>query len=125
MNFTCSICENSANVRIHRAREMMFGTREEFDYLECARCGTVQIVEVPSDLGRHYPPDYFAFNAEMHIDLAQTLGRRIAARFAGDYLLNGGSRIGKFIVEKKSWIEYHFPDSFKDFPGELNFKSRI
>ena len=39
---------------------MMFGTREAFTYLECSACGTVQILEVPGDLARHYPADYYS-----------------------------------------------------------------
>jgi SAM-dependent methyltransferase len=40
---------------------MMFGTREEFAYLECTGCGCVQISQYPDDMGRHYPPEYYAF----------------------------------------------------------------
>ncbi len=37
---------------------MMLGSRESFTYVECARCGCVQIAEIPADLARHYPTDY-------------------------------------------------------------------
>jgi 2-polyprenyl-3-methyl-5-hydroxy-6-metoxy-1,4-benzoquinol methylase len=40
------------------AREMMFGTREQFDYFVCASCGCTQIDAIPHDLERHYPPEY-------------------------------------------------------------------
>ncbi len=33
----------------------MFGSGEVFEYLECGRCGCLQIAEVPEDLARHYP----------------------------------------------------------------------
>lgn len=59
----CRICGNAGGNRPHAPREMMFGTRERFDYLECGACGCLQIVEVPDDLGRHYPPDYYSFGA--------------------------------------------------------------
>jgi SAM-dependent methyltransferase len=39
---------------------MMFGTREEFAYAICPDCGSASIVEVPSDLARHYPSGYYA-----------------------------------------------------------------
>ena len=61
MSESCRICGNSENNRKHIAREMMFGTRERFEYLECARCGTVQLIDVP-DLSRYYPEDYYAHN---------------------------------------------------------------
>jgi SAM-dependent methyltransferase len=40
---------------------MMFGTREEFDYFECAGCGTVQILAIPPDMSPYYPADYYSF----------------------------------------------------------------
>jgi SAM-dependent methyltransferase len=43
---------------------MMFGTREKFAYLECTGCGCVQISQYPVDIGRHYPPEYYAFGTQ-------------------------------------------------------------
>lgn len=40
---------------------MMFGTREPFAYELCDACGSLQIAHIPKDLGRHYPPDYYAY----------------------------------------------------------------
>jgi SAM-dependent methyltransferase len=41
---------------------MMFGWREEFEYLECARCGCLQIAEVPANLAKYYPSDgYYSY----------------------------------------------------------------
>ena len=40
----------------------MFGTREEFEYLECARCGCLQIAGIPADLSKYYPRDsYYSY----------------------------------------------------------------
>lgn len=40
----------------------MFGWREEFEYLECARCGCLQIARIPEDLSRYYPSDgYYSY----------------------------------------------------------------
>jgi len=54
----CRICGNASGNRIHRAREMQFGSGEAFDYVECAGCGCVQIAEIPADLQRFYPTAY-------------------------------------------------------------------
>lgn len=59
----CFACEQESNGTVFTAREMYFGTRERFAYFECPHCGTVQIVAVPADLARHYPPAYYSFNA--------------------------------------------------------------
>lgn len=40
---------------------MLHGTRESFEYFECAACGCVQITTIPEDLSRFYPHDYFSF----------------------------------------------------------------
>lgn len=125
MAFSCRICGNSDNNTIHGAREMMFGTREEFDYAECGTCGTLQIVEVPSDLGRYYPPGYFAFDEEREIEIGTDWKRRLASRFAGDYFLRGRNPVGRMIVKAKPWIKDHFPHSLTYAPLKLDFDSRI
>jgi len=58
MKHTCKVCNVFNQNRQHTFFEMMFGSRDEFDYFECLNCGSLQIAEVPLDLGRHYPSDY-------------------------------------------------------------------
>lgn len=41
----------------------MFGTRDEFTYFECKDCGALHLVDVPPDLGRYYPENYYSFHA--------------------------------------------------------------
>lgn len=57
----CKICGNTAENRPFMAREMMFGTREEFRYFECSSCGCVQIHTIPADLSKYYPSTYYSF----------------------------------------------------------------
>jgi len=54
----CRIC-GERTVFAWTAREMMLGTRERFDYLECVGCGSLQIDPLPASLDRFYPPDYY------------------------------------------------------------------
>lgn len=56
----CEICGNTIRNNIVNAREMMFGTRECFKYLECSSCGCLQLVDVPSDLSKFYPHNYYS-----------------------------------------------------------------
>ena len=58
---TCRICHVRAPADTYRVREMMFGSREEFDYFSCPACGCLQIAEIPADLARHYGPGYYSF----------------------------------------------------------------
>lgn len=55
----CRICDNSSTNKVHVAREMMFGYRDEFEYFECSNCGCLQIREIPGDLTRYYPESYY------------------------------------------------------------------
>lgn len=59
----CVACAQESDGPVFAAREMYFGTRERFDYLECPHCGTVQIVAVPADLPRHYPQGYYSYKS--------------------------------------------------------------
>ena len=53
---------NADGNREFNARELDFGTGEEFPYFECGACGSLLIAEVPADIGRLYPADYYSFN---------------------------------------------------------------
>jgi SAM-dependent methyltransferase len=57
----CEICGDEGPDRVHLARETMFGWDERFRYRECGRCGTLHLLDVPSDLGKYYPAGYYAF----------------------------------------------------------------
>jgi SAM-dependent methyltransferase len=70
-SYRCRICGTSA-LSAFAAREMMYGTRESFDYFECPGCGCVQIADIPSDLARFYPQNYYSFQRT-----ASSLRRRL------------------------------------------------
>lgn len=101
---------------------MMFGTREPFDYIECGKCGTVQISEVP-DMSGYYPENYLSFDSD--VEMGKTAARRVAAKFAGRYFLLGTDAVGKLIAERKPWIADHFPPSLRYFDLKIDFDSRI
>lgn len=124
METACKICGNTEKNQLHKAREMMFGTRDEFDYLECGACGTLQICEIP-DLRRYYPKDYYAFAEDQENYFTEKLYRRIAARFVGDYFVNGRNFVGKRLAQKNVGFVFFFPESLKENFLDLNFDSRI
>jgi len=62
---TCRICGALGNHPTYIGREMMFGTREEFEYFKCSECGCLQILEIPDDLAKYYPPNYNAHNIKI------------------------------------------------------------
>lgn len=57
----CRLCGNREGNADLVVPEVMAGTGESFPYVECGACGSVQIREIPDDLARHYPADYYAF----------------------------------------------------------------
>lgn len=58
----CRICGNSEENKIYMVREMTFGTREEFKYFECSHCGCLQIKDIPPDMSKYYPDNYYSFS---------------------------------------------------------------
>jgi SAM-dependent methyltransferase len=88
----CKICGNTSGNKTHTAREMMFGLRDKFEYLECGNCGCVQLVNVPSDMAKYYPPNYYSF--QKHGWAMTQLRRRWAA-----YACGASSLAGWFVTE--------------------------
>jgi hypothetical protein len=56
----CPFCESSSHIE-HQAREMMFGLRQKFTYLECSGCGVLILANPPHNLSDHYPKEYYSF----------------------------------------------------------------
>ena len=67
--FDCRVCGSTEMKASYLARELMFGTRQEFEYVECASCRSLQISEIPNqgDLSTYYPRTYYA-----HSDTSST-----------------------------------------------------
>jgi SAM-dependent methyltransferase len=118
----CRICSNSEGHKAHRAREMMFGLRDEFDYIECSQCGTVQIAEIP-DLEKYYPPNYLSFDAESPVGRSPM--HRLAAQFVGRYYLTGRGLIGKLLTRIEPRFGNHYPESIRRPDLGLRWDSRI
>jgi SAM-dependent methyltransferase len=95
----CRLCGSTGPHQTIAVREMMFGTRELFDYYGCAACDTLQIVNVPEgeELTRHYPPDYYSFNVSVPRVVQWLTTQR--DRFE---LHTGGRLVGRLIVALQS-----------------------
>ena len=64
---TCRACGAPSGDVPLMARELMFGTRETFEYRQCPTCGSLTQVSIPADMGRHYPPTYYSNSARQEI----------------------------------------------------------
>jgi SAM-dependent methyltransferase len=60
----CRICNNKLAQKFV-FREMMFGLRNEFHYGQCSNCCCIQILEVPVDIEKYYPPYYVSFTQKV------------------------------------------------------------
>ena len=81
----CRICDTEGNHRLYQAREMMFGTKEEFVYFQCNACGCLQIREIPPHLEKFYPAGYYSFvtnKTESHRNHICTFLQKQRCRFA-------------------------------------------
>ena len=83
----CRICANDRENRIHDAREMMYGLRDPYAYLECAACGCVQLLDPPGDMEAAYPGDYYSYGGGDR--------RRLAALDAALKRLRAGACLGE------------------------------
>lgn len=89
----CKIC-NSDKHNSYEAREMMFGLRDKFVYLECLECGCLQIAQIPADLSKYYPEEYYSFSSSISKISAQ---KNTIKKFFK-------TRRDNFILFKKDWI---------------------
>lgn len=78
---------------VHIVREMMMGTREKFRYGECGQCASLQLLDVPEDLVRYYPPDYYSLSGRRRGSPVI----RLAKRVRGEAAMRGHARLARVI----------------------------
>ena len=74
-NLSCKICQNQPSNQIIKVREMYFGTRDEFEYMECANCGCLQLLNPPKDFTKYYPKNYFTYQQKFDSKFKSFLNR--------------------------------------------------
>nr|WP_297705521.1 class I SAM-dependent methyltransferase [uncultured Butyrivibrio sp.] len=57
----CRLCGASGLFQSYLVKEMMIGTGDEFEYFVCADCGSIQIAEIPDNLGAYYGEKYYSY----------------------------------------------------------------
>jgi 2-polyprenyl-3-methyl-5-hydroxy-6-metoxy-1,4-benzoquinol methylase len=81
---------------------MLHGMRDEFDYFECSECGCVQISEIPSDLARYYPSDYFSFRRHRNLE------RNFVRRFIDPRRVKGSFGRSDILGAVAEWVSRPF-----------------
>lgn len=93
----CRICANAVGNREYAVREMMFGTRQVFNYFQCSRCGCLQIAAIPADMRLYYPSGYRCFlNRELAALRSQAWSRWLR-RMRTRYALSGAGMAGRIV----------------------------
>lgn len=99
-NLVCKICGNSESNKVYSVREMMFGTREVFQYLECNSCGCLQLIDIPSEMNKYYPAQYYSFQSPdvlMKVKSDNPVVRFLRHQRTA-YMLEGKNIIGLFCL---------------------------
>lgn len=92
----CSICFNTSNNKKIILKEMMYGLKDEFEYFECSACGCIQIAEVPANLGKYYPNDYYSYTVA-EVPLKKSWIRSVHFDY---YTLNKNKLLGSLLALK-------------------------
>lgn len=83
----------------------MFGLGKSFEYLECEKCGCVQIANYPADMVPYYPRDYYSYGAAYGAHRAGLKARLLAARKnlsrVPELLLR---QIRGFVARRRPWV---------------------
>jgi len=112
----CKVCKNEEGNTVHAVKEMQLGMRESFNYLECGRCGCMQLMQIPDDLSKYYPNEgYYSFNLGLNFKEKPGLLRRIKGAYliygkhkiAGSLLSIGYSAPAYYSWMKHSGVQYH------------------
>jgi SAM-dependent methyltransferase len=98
---TCRICGDAERMGTHVVPEMMYGTREEFTYFQCASCKCLQIDKTPDDLARHYSGNYYSY---VPVTRASSGIKRWVAQARNHFALHGKGLVGELLHKRTPQI---------------------
>lgn len=101
----------------------MFGTREEFDYVECKDCGTIQIKEL-IDVSKYYPDDYYSLDEGPKDPADGSIKRRFALKQIGRHYLGKFSIFGGKLAASRPYLAERFPYYLRK-PYAVDSEARI
>ncbi len=127
-SLTCRICGNSINNREYCVKEMMFGLGDVFSYFQCSNCDCLQIAELPDNVEKYYPPNYYSFTDVKAETNKHFIKRYLRSKRNEAGLLDRGM-LGKILCKRfpldKDEIALNLQIDFEKLKRNISFKSRI
>jgi len=94
--FHCRVCAGNETSATYEAREMMFGLRTKFHYAQCFTCGSLSLVDPPTDYAIYYSADYYSFSG-VHGGTKEFIKALARAKRDAAYF-DGGGLLGRFLA---------------------------
>lgn len=106
---TCILCGNIEGNVLYSVKELQLGLGENFTYQLCGSCGSMQLQDIPGNLGKYYPnEDYYSFNLGLQVRKKADTLRKIKAGyllFGKNKLLGSLLSIGYKLPEQLQWMK--------------------
>lgn len=135
----CKVCGKATDNTVYIIKEMLNNTKEEFEYLECPHCKSMQIIDIPEDMSGYYNQNYysmkdkgkltkfFLYHLNMHYLKKDAIGTHLS------YLIDNNEELFNMIscLLEKNKISYSSEildigcgsGSFLEELSELGFKN--
>jgi len=114
----CKICGNHAHNQCFTAKERLLGLNDEFEYFECSNCKCIQIIEIPKNIDRYYPDNYYSYQnpvfANKLTGLRYLIKKSLAAYYCGSFN-TAGALLSLYYENPFLWLK----------PKMANFKTKI
>jgi 2-polyprenyl-3-methyl-5-hydroxy-6-metoxy-1,4-benzoquinol methylase len=102
---SCPLCGGETNLAFRVSDRNRAITNQSFEYRRCVSCRTTYLLDVPGDLGRYYPEDYYALPSAAVLDSAaggEASKLALLRPFvSGGRLVEIGSAFGVFALAAK------------------------
>ena len=78
--YFCKVC-NSRKIDTFTVKEKQYAILDEFKYLHCLECGSLMIKDIPNNLSKYYPTDYYSFAETKLINTPLTIKKWLRSKY--------------------------------------------
>lgn len=89
----CRVCGLLADQAVLVAAEQMFAMGDCFEYGMCPHCGSLSLLDIPSDLARFYPSNYYSYTRANQVSRHGRLAARVLRHLPDTLLSWAGGRV--------------------------------